>query len=359
MYCLKSRRAVHVNARKFAGFTLVELLVVIAIIGILIALLLPAIQAARESARRMQCRNNLKQMGEACMTHLDRQKHYPSGGWGWNWVGDPDCGYDSRQPGGWVYSILPGLELTSLHDAGKGMLTAGKSQNAMHLVQTILTVMACPSGNMGQHLFYDNNWEYINASQPSDSMVARGSYAACCGSGQKSESSGGPGSNPPPTGFTWAAVNDITDANYMNGIVYQRSMISQKDVTRGTAHTVILGERFYYLDLVTLSTSASDNECMYVGQDNDVCRTTYNSTTITNPLRCKNSNGVVEDSAKIIFGSVHPEGAHFVSADGAVHSITYSVDQKAFQCVGARRVTTGSTALLGLTPISSAPVFND
>ena len=102
------------------GFTLVELLVVVAIIGILIALLLPAVQAAREAGRRLQCSNNLKQIGLACSTHVSSQKHFPTGGWGWNWVGDADRGYGRNQPGGWVFNILPGLEMNSIHDLGKG-----------------------------------------------------------------------------------------------------------------------------------------------------------------------------------------------------------------------------------------------
>ena len=89
---------------KVGAFTLVELLVVIAIIGILISLLLPAVQAAREAARRMQCTNNLKQLGLACHTHADANRgKLPAGARDWNFLT-------------WVYFVLPYIEQTARYE---------------------------------------------------------------------------------------------------------------------------------------------------------------------------------------------------------------------------------------------------
>ena len=109
------------NDRSHSGFTIIELLVVIGIIGILIAMLIPAVQAVRETARQMQCRNHVKQLALAVLLHEQTHRHFPTGGWDWSWSGDPDRGFKSQQPGGWFYNILPYMEQQSLHDLGKGL----------------------------------------------------------------------------------------------------------------------------------------------------------------------------------------------------------------------------------------------
>jgi len=143
------------RGRKNRGFALVELLVVVTIIGILMGLILPAVQASREAARRTQCQNNLKQLGLAVQSHQLALNQFPSGGWGYLWVGDPDRGDGPKQPGGWVYNLLPYMEQTALHDQGTRMTGAAKMAALTEVVQHPLTIMNCPTRRPASLYPYD------------------------------------------------------------------------------------------------------------------------------------------------------------------------------------------------------------
>ena len=181
------------------GFTLVELLVVITIIGILIALLLPAVQAAREAARMAQCQNNLKQLSLAMLGFEQKTGHLPSGGWGCNWVGDPDRGTDIEQPGAWGFAILPHLEQLDLYQLGSDgnandcTTTGPKAVATGQRIQTPLAMMNCPTRRRAIAFAVGPDWPpgfdgsghhtpYNSAPVPT---CARSDYAACAGDQQQ------------------------------------------------------------------------------------------------------------------------------------------------------------------------------
>lgn len=324
---------------RVVGFTLVELLVVIAIIGILVALLLPAIQAARESARRSQCTNQLKQIGIAWMNHHDTFKHFPTGGWGWNWQGDPDRGYAEKQPGGWVYNILVFMELSNLRDMGKGQSTVDKRTSLTNLSKMQPGDFICPSRRGASPTAPKDHWAPININFSIGQLAGKSDYAACSGDPPVAEADTG------AEGPASYAVGDSALwkwAGPHNGVCYLRSKVKIKDVTDGTTQQYMVGEKYMlpaaYLGSFTSGSPTydfGDNESMFSGYNRDQHRSTYPGTAGNNyadghpPLQDR--NGYADAYA---FGSVHPGSFGMVMCDGSVRRIGYDIDRFVHQHLG-------------------------
>ena len=227
------------------AFTLVELLVVIAIIGILIGLLLPAINAAREAGRRTSCKNNLKQLGLACHNHIDEQGIYPTGGFGWDWAGDPNCGFKTAQPGGWTFNILPYMEFKYLYGYG---LRGPADSTAQHdgceqMLKTPVTTYICPSRCAVK--LYPITGAYPNNATQGDSVVARCDYAISCGSQEQNQPGGsGNGTYASIAKTPYSDYSNPATANWQSGVSFFRSAITPAKVTRGQSHVIMLGEKF-------------------------------------------------------------------------------------------------------------------
>jgi prepilin-type N-terminal cleavage/methylation domain-containing protein len=320
------------------AFTLVELLVVIAIIGILIALLLPAIQAAREAARRSQCANNLKQMGLGALNHLDAQKFFPSGGWGWMCLPEYDRGYGKNQPGGWVYSILAFTDNQPLRKFTAKLSDPAGKPMMDQLVQTTIGTMNCPSRR--PTILIPAGWA---ASQywygyTSPSLVARGDYAACAGDAGYLRDNGlykngtnaatfdffdqGPSSVDGAAGWGWVNSSGAT------GVIFQHSATPIKEIPDGLSHTFLLGEKYIQADYYYNGQDGADNQNMYLGFDWDVNRW-------ANPadLLLRDRPGL---AAWPNFGSNHPSVCQFVFCDGSVHSMAFTTDGDTLSCLAAR-----------------------
>ncbi len=297
------------------AFSLVELLVVIAIIGILVAILLPAVQAVRESARRATCQNNLRQVGVAMHSHHSAQRQFPSGGWGYVWTGDPDRGSDRRQPGGWAFSILPYLEQATLEQLGRGQAETIKRALAAQVAATPIPSLNCPSRRALGTYPYGGSHEVRNA-EPAE-LVFKTDYGANAGDVVIGDLGPETLADAENGNYDWKNYEEAT------GVFFPRSEVRLAKIPDGSSQTYLVGEKRCLQE----GYDWGDDQHAFLGHGNDTAR----YTSLDLPLA---PDG--EEAGHKQFGSAHAAGSYFAFADGAVKLVGYDVDPEIHRCQGNR-----------------------
>ncbi len=366
----------HASRRKSpGGFTLVELLVVIAIIGVLVALLLPAIQAAREAARRMQCKNNLKQVGLGLLNHHDSQQGFPTGGshWGVNiaaYVQDGKPLGVKQQGLGWGYQILPYLEQNAL----KNITTEADLQN------NVVPTYICPSRRSVVRLNGKVLTDYA-ACQPATRIgdsttgtlvditpgtltyntaklafyqIEANTYPASGGVPPHTDIPPSRANGPVPQDnctydgvvvrAPWvrtSAQSNRTagvDGTFLSGVP---DPVEVSKIIDGASNTMVVGEKWVRSDTYQ-SGSPSDDTGWTDGWDPDAMRSSgvpplpddSVHPTFTNPWTADAYSGPIWET--LMFGSAHTGGFNMVFADGSVHGFNYDIDIFVFNALGTR-----------------------
>ncbi len=287
--------------RKPGGFTLIELLVVIAIIGLLVALLLPAIQAAREASRRSHCTNNLRQIGVALQTYEGAHRTLPSGYLSEFATGGVDTG-----PGwGWAALLLSNLEETSLSGRVQFDRPIEDIANEPVRVQPV-AVYLCPSDPVPPI------WEALRDDPARTKIcdVASANYVGMYGN-----------SEPGVDG---------------TGLFFRNSRVRLREITDGTSKTIAVGERSHALGQSTWVGSVTG--ALLVPGPADGIGTyeiEHGATMVLGQAGEHKSPGDPTGEADM-FHSLHPGGANFVFADAHVSFLTAQLDPEIFEALATR-----------------------
>jgi prepilin-type N-terminal cleavage/methylation domain-containing protein len=300
------------NDRATSGFTLIEVLVVVAIIGVLIALMLPAVQAAREAARKTQCANNLKQIGLGMQSYLVSHLAFPAG-----YTSNVLPDHDDGGPGwAWGATIMPFIEESNVHDQINytASLRAPESETVR---MTSVPLFICPS---------DSKFEPI-IDIPSKSstrvicQMAAGSYVASSG--------------------TIRPTCKLCRDNF-DGVFGRNRAIKPKELTDGLTKTLCVGERASRWSrpvvwAVLPNSKVIDNQKpgLYAAGPAFVLGTTFNEGFNIESAIDDMDHGTIGTFAES-FGSEHPGGAFFMFCDGAVRFVYDDADPSIMNALSTR-----------------------
>ena len=287
--------------RSRAGFTLIELLVVIAIIGVLVALIMPAVQSAREAASRTQCINNLKQLGLASQEYHDSYSFFP-GGWYCDSTADVNCAPTVAQAYMWngLSGLFLKLEQGNIWNELNYSLPTNDVSNVTGVRRT-MNVFVCPSNRRAAVTASTNANNTVSKLGPSD---YRGNMASGYNGGITPTYSSG---NTDPTNtFDNSQTPPLPLLGiFDNGLTYMNSTVSIADITDGTSNTILIGETL-------TGTWAEASAC---------CVRTTTDRTINKPIQIKGANYYTYWMSK------HPGVVNFLKCDGSVSTVTNQINK--------------------------------